>query len=205
MSLTASEGGTKFPVMDAGVYQAVCYAIYDLGHQYSPQFEKSSHKALIVWEIPSERIDITKDGVAMNLPRVASMQFTMSLNDKANLKKFLESWRGRAFTPEELVGFDISKLVGANCMLQIIHRSKDGKTYANVSAVLPLYKGMKKLEAENPIVVYKLEDGEPPEGTPKWIVDVIHNSSEWKEQHGQEEQTPVSEELEGERFSDVPF
>jgi hypothetical protein len=202
MSLTASEGGTKFDPVAAGVYQAVCYAIYDLGHQYSPQFDKSSHKCLIAWEIPSERIEITKDGQTMNLPRVASIQFTMSLNEKANLKKFLESWRGRAFTPDELNGFDISKLAGANCMIQIIHRTKDGKTYANISSVMQSPPSLPKLKCENPVVIYKLEDGEPPEGTPKWIVDIIHNSSEWKEAHGQVEEPPVKE---PEQDEDVPF
>jgi hypothetical protein len=203
MGLTASEGGTKYEVIPAGVYQAVCYAIYDLGSQYSQQFEKSSHKCLIAWEIPTERIEVVKDGKTLSMPRVTSAQFTVSLSEKANLRKCLESWRGKVFTPSELEGFDISKLIKVNCMLQIIHRSKDGKTYANVQTVLPLYKGLQNLSPENPTVIYKLEDGEPPEGTPKWIVDIIHNSSEWKEMHGVGE--PPIPDREPTQEDDVPF
>jgi hypothetical protein len=81
-------------------------------------------------------------------------------------------------------------------MIQVIHTTKDGKTYANVSAVLPLYKGMDKLVPENPTVVYSIEDGEPPEGTPKWIVDKIHESAEWKAS------APTMEDEPGE---EVPF
>ncbi len=203
MGLTAkAEKG--FDPVPAGVYQGICYSIYDLGTQYQKNFDKYAHQCLIIWEIPSERIEIQRDGNTFSLPRVVSKTFTMSLGTKANLRKYLESWRGRVFTDEELQGFDISKLVGVNGMVQVIHTSKDGNTYANVSAILPLYKGMQKLEPENPIVVYKLEDGEPPEATPKWIVDRIHASTEWQGVNQptnppEDEQPPITED------SDVPF
>jgi hypothetical protein len=202
MGLTAREEKTYDPV-SAGVHQGICTSIYDLGTQYSKQFDKSSHQCLISWELPTERIEINRDGKTLSLPRIVSKTFTMSLGAKANLRKYLESWRGRVFTAEELVGFDISKLAGVNCMLQIIHNSKDGKTYANIAAILPLYKGMLKMTAEAPIVIYSLEDGEPPEGTPKWIAEIIHNSAEWKGEHvPQEDGPPV---YQPDDDSSVPF
>jgi hypothetical protein len=172
-----------FDPVPAGVHQGVCYAIYDLGTQYQKNFDNHAHQCLIIWEIPSERIEIPKDGKILSLPRVVSKTFTISLGKKSNLRKYLESWRGRIFTDEELQGFDISKLIGKNGMVQVIHTSKDGNTYANVSAILPLYKGMQKIEPENPTVVYAFEQGEPPEGTPKWIVEKIHGSTEWTQAH----------------------
>ncbi len=183
MTLIAKEGSTFEPVSE-GVHQAVCDAIFDLGTQYSEVFGKSAHKAVIIWELPGERIQVERDGETLDLPRVVSKQYTLSLGDRANLRKDLESWRGKTFTPEELKGFDIHKLMGANCMIQIIHKSKDGRTYANISAILPLYKGLIKQDSENPEVVYSLDQGEPPESTPKWIVDLIHKSQEWQETHG---------------------
>ncbi len=201
MGLTAKEEKGFDPV-PAGVHQGVCYAIYDLGSQYSKQFDKTSHQCLLIFEIPSERIEIQKDGQTLSLPRVVSKNFTVSLGERANLRKYLESWRGRAFTAEELQGFDISKLIGVNGMVQVLHTSKDGKTYANISAILPLYKGMQKIDPENPTVIYALENGEPPEETPKWIVEKIHDSAEWIAAHSPkeevDEQPPVDD-------SDVPF
>jgi hypothetical protein len=148
-------------------------------------------------------MEIQKDGQTLSLPRVVSKTFTISLGKKSNLRKYLESWRGRIFTDEELQGFDISKLIGVNGMVQVIHTSKDGNTYANVSAILPLYKGMPKMEPENPTVVYALEQGEPPSGMPKWIVDKIHKSREWKNanqpDHHEDEQPPIIED------DSVPF
>lgn len=204
MALIAKEGQSFDPV-PAGVYQGVCYAIYDIGHQYSEKFAKSSHQCIIIWEIPSERIEIDKDGEKVSLPRVISKKYTLSLGDRANLRKDLESWRGRTFTPDELKGFDLHKLVGVNCMIQVIHKTSDGKTYANISAILPLYKGMAKLEPENPTVVFAL-GGEIPFGTPKWILGQIHNSQEWKDFLGHEpsEEFPPVESYDG-NSDEIPF
>lgn len=73
-------------------------------------------------------------------------QYTLSLNSKAKLRQHLEAWRGRKFSGEELKGFDLEKLLGANCQLQIVHSLSDnGRTYANVQAIVPLGKGMNKI------------------------------------------------------------
>jgi len=179
MTLIASETESKYPIIPEGVYPAVCYAIYDLGNQFSEKYQNVLHKVLIAWEIPSERIDVEKEGLTMNLPRVVSKKYTLSLGERANLKKDLESWRGKSFTDEEKKGFDIHRLLGVSCMIQIIHVTKEGKTYAQISSILPLYKGMASLTPENDKIMYNISDGEPPKETPKWIVDMIHESSEW--------------------------
>jgi hypothetical protein len=113
----------------------------------------------------------------MNLPHVVSKKYTMSLNEKANLRKDLQSWRGRTFAPEELEGFDITKLMGANCMIQIIHTHADNKIYANVASITPLYKGISRVEPENPTVIFQIGD-EIPKETPKWIVELIEGCAE---------------------------
>jgi len=207
-SLIAKEGGEAIEPVDAGVHQAICYAIYDLGTQYSPVYDKSSRKCVIIWELPDRRIEIVKDGQTLNLPRAISKQYTLSLGEKANLRKDLETWRGKAFSQEELAGFDISKLVGVNCMLQVLHKVNGDKTYANIVSILPLYKnlaetaeafrnvledlrkGINKLEPENPLIVYTLDQGTPPETTPKWITKIISESAEMKASDGVVAATP---------------
>src|SRR3990172_1693125 len=189
-SLIAKEGGEAIEPVDAGVHQAICYAIYDLGTQYSPVYDKSSRKCVIIWELPDRRIEIVKDGQTLNLPRAISKQYTLSLGEKANLRKDLETWRGKAFSQEELAGFDISKLVGVNCMLQVLHKVNGDKTYANIVSILPLYKGINKLKPENPLIVYTLDQGTPPETTPKWITKIISESAEMKASDGVVAATP---------------
>jgi hypothetical protein len=65
------------------------------------------------------------------------------------LRAVLESWRGKKFTDAELDGFDLEKLLGANCQIHAAHDvGADGNTYANVTLVLPPVKGAAKLVAE---------------------------------------------------------
>ena len=184
MGLTARKTGDggNFEPISQGLHHAICYALYDLGTQYNEKFGKSIHKVLVGWEVPAERIEVERDGKMVNLPRSISKRYTLSLHEKAILRKELESWRGRSFTEEELAGFDMKKLLGANCMVQIIHAKKDDKTYANVASVVSLPKGMEKKTPENPFQYFSFEDSQSiPEGTPDWIVDIIKASDEWQE------------------------
>jgi hypothetical protein len=183
--IATTEGASKYPILAEDVYQAVCFSIYDLGTQHSEKFQNNYRKCIIVWEIPSELIEVERNGLKCDLPRAVSKEYTLSLNEKANLRKDLENWRGRKFTEDELKGFDLEKLIGVNCMVQIIHTTKGDKTYANVSTVLPLYKGIAALKPINPTTLYDTYQGEPPADTPKWIVEKIHDSLEWVAAHTQ--------------------
>jgi len=205
MGITAkSSGGGDFKIIPEGMKQAVCYMVFDLGTQYSEYYKKSDRKVLIGWEIPDERIDM--DGVSM--PMVISKRYTLSLHEKATLRKDLEAWRSKRFTAEELEGFDIAKLLGVNCNLQVLHNESGDKTYANVQTVTPLMKGQDKLECEGEFLYFSFEDNTPfPEGSPEWIEKVAMKSQEWKdinigqpdaEDAAQEEPPPEGED-------DVPF
>src|SRR5262245_59119957 len=44
----------------------------------------------------------------------------------------LEHWRAKAFTAEELKGFNLSKLKGAPCHVNIVHKVNNGTIYANL-------------------------------------------------------------------------
>lgn len=186
MSLTAKQPeGSNIEPIETGNFQAVCYSVIELGTQRSELFDNEARKVAITWEIPSLRIEIEK----VDLPRAITKTYTISLHEKANLYKDLVSWRGKVFTQEELEGFDLTKIVMANCLLQIIHNKKGDKTYANVAAVTKLVKGMKLIEPENPTITYDMtRDGyEVPEGIPEWIGDIIKKSVEWQAVHKAQE------------------
>ena len=130
--------GSFTPAPDGG-HSAVCVDVIDLGMvETSWEGEKRvTHKCRLVFEI-AERMDDDRR-------YVVSRQFTASLNEKASLRKFLESWRGRPFTREELAGFNTEQLIGAPCVLQIVHVERAGKTYANIDSVMKLMKGVDRL------------------------------------------------------------
>ena len=148
MPIIAKEGSKKeFFLIPAGTYQSVCYDLWDLGLQEGDWKGKKivRHRIRLAWEIN----ELIEKGEYQGKRLVVSKAYTLSLDSKATLRKDLESWRGRAFTKEELLGFDIEKLIGINAMLSIVHVQKDEKTFANVATVSKAMKGMEPLIPEN--------------------------------------------------------
>lgn len=182
MGLTATDTTKKYPPTPEGIHKAVCYAVYDLGTHYDDKWNKYNRKIRIMWELPEERIDMDKDGESISMPRGISREYTLSLHKKSNLRADLESWRGKSFTKEELDGFDLKKLIGVNCMIQVFHN--DTGEYANVKTVVPLMKGMESTEPENPVRFFSFEDQtEVPEGTVEWVAKIIKESDEYRDAH----------------------
>jgi len=155
MSLTVNAGnggGGDFEQCPAGSFAARCYQIIDLGHQ---TFEwkgeaKVAPKVRITWELN----EMMSDGRPFSISR----EYTASIGDKANLRKDLEAWRGRPFSAEELRNFSLENVLGAPCLLGIVHKpSKDNsKVYANVGSIMALPKGMPSPELVNPAVKFDI-------------------------------------------------
>jgi len=155
MSLTVNagnSGGGDFEQCPAGSFAARCYQIIDLGHQ---TFEwkgeaKVAPKVRITWELN----EMMQDGRPFSI----SKEYTASIGEKANLRKDLEAWRGRPFSSEELRNFSLENVLGAPCLLGVVHKpSKDGsKVYANVGSVMALPKGMAAPELVNPAVKFDI-------------------------------------------------
>jgi len=145
-------GGGDFENCPAGSFAARCYQIIDLGHQ---TFEwkgeaKVAPKVRITWELNEPM----QDGRPFSISR----EYTASIGDKANLRKDLEAWRGRPFTATELQNFSLENVLGAPCLLGVVHKpSKDGsKVYANVGSIMALPKGMACPELVNPAVKFDI-------------------------------------------------
>lgn len=92
-------------------------------------------------------------------PYEVSQIYTLSLHEKAKLCMHLEAWRGKKFTDEEKRGFDIERLIGVSCQVQVVHKITDGGTFANVQAVVPLGRGQVKLSVPDGFVRKKDRDG----------------------------------------------
>jgi len=195
MGLMAKDkGGGDFTPIPEDLHLAVCYGIWDLGTQFSEKWSKTIHKVVIVWELPNCRGEFERDGKMIDLPRAISKTYTVSLHKKADLRKDLESWRGKRFSEEELKGFDLKKLLGAPCQIQVIHNKVDDKTYSNIAALTKAPTGT-KIKPENPVTFFSFEEQtDIPINTPQWISDLIKASEEWGgEQHEPEHTMPTDE------------
>lgn len=179
MLIAKESKGKDFDPIPEGLHLAICYAIYDLGTQENIGFSSSSQKILIIWELPDEQIEITKDNETKILPRSISKKFTLSLGKKSNLRPFLESWRGKKFTDEELLGFDVTEVLGKPCQLNVVHdESTDGKHYAGISTVVPAPKGLQNSVLYNPLTIFNMGD-KISDQCPEWIQKIIKKSPEF--------------------------
>lgn len=144
MAIIATAGDSKsYTPAPAGSHQAVCVDVIDKGVlevTYAGKTKKQ-HKVSLAWQIE----ELRDDGKRF----IVYKRYTLSLNEKATLRHDLESWRGRPFTDDELAGFDVETVIGANCLISVQQRQVQDKVYANVTAVMALPKGMPKLAAQD--------------------------------------------------------
>lgn len=163
MGLIAKDNGSgDFKRVPQGVHLGRCYKIVDLGTQEVEwQGEtKLQDKVTIYWELHGDAQDGTPLTTDDGQPLTIFSTYTNSIGKKAKLRSDLESWRGRPFTDEELKGFDISKLINAYCLVNVVQAERNGKTYSNVQSLTPLPGAMAKVRPA-PIlgnVIFSLDD-----------------------------------------------
>jgi hypothetical protein len=177
--VTASRNAkSDFEIAPAGNHLANCIKVIDLGTQPgSDQFPKPKRKVKISWELCDETVAET------GKPFIINQKYTLSLHENAALCKHLESWRGRPFTDAEADGFDIAKLLGQPCLLNVVHTRSGDNTYANVAAISPVPKGLPRKEPVNPLVHFDLDnfDGVIFDDLSEFDQKAIQGSPEYKD------------------------
>ena len=174
MATYSAKGGKDFAKVSAGTHLAVCTLVADVGLQPgSPKFPDPKVRIFFRFEIPSERIAYEKDGVEKEGPAVIYHNYTASMNAKSNMRKGIESWRGKKFTDPEAELFDVRDLLGKSCMVQVVH-TDDGQ-YANVANIMAPPKGTPKVKAEGTLVYYGPDDDSQYDTLPKFLKDKADN------------------------------
>src|SRR6478752_7885574 len=139
--IATSNGASNYTPVPAGNYVARCFSMVHIGTSKDTfeGREKLTNKVRLTFELPTETKEF-KEGEGEK-PFTVSKEFTLSMHEKAGLRKSLESWRGKGFSEEEAKAFDITKLLGKPCMLNIIHKEKQG---GGVNAVISSISSMPK-------------------------------------------------------------
>lgn len=194
-SIIATQNGTPRELTPAGNFIARCYQMIHIGtiEDTFKGEKKIFNKVRIGWELPTEtKVFNAEKGEE---PFVISKEFSLSMNEKANLRKMLESWRGKGFSEEEAKAFDITKLIGAACMINIIHKPKasDPNTlYAEIATVSPMPKGFPCPPQINDTIIwaYDTPDMNVFEKLPDFLKEKIKTSAEWEKLGGKPTQAP---------------
>jgi hypothetical protein len=184
--------------------------VLDIGtHSFTWQGKTSvNRKVRLAWELPESTYD-PGDGSAV--PQMVSKEFTLSLSANANLKKFLEGWRAKQFTAEELKQFDLASLLGVACLLTIVHkesRTQQGKVFADIQAASKLPKGMKCPAQITPSIEYSVDDGQDDAFSklPDWLKKKIGECQEWQNPPEQEPEPSSGNQFDAPTGdNDVPF
>jgi hypothetical protein len=188
MALLAKDNGNKnFKQVPAGIHIARCYMFADMGEQIT-DYSAGQHKVRIQWELLGTEPDGTPmtiliDGVEKQM--TIGKTYTLSLAETSALRKDLESWRGIPFTPSQLDGFEVKKIVGAYCMLKIEHSNKEGRTYVNVTGVKPVSPEFRneKPEPVNDVIYFDMTepDWDAFNALPDWIKENVKKSPQFAE------------------------
>jgi hypothetical protein len=145
MAILATTNSTPRELVPAGNYIARCYQMIQVGtvNELINGENKLLQKVRIGWEFPNDLKVFSEEKGPQ--PIVFNEEYTLSMGEKANLRKMLASWRGKDFSFDEAKSFDITALLGKSCMVNIIHKPTKAdptKVYAKIGSVSSVPKGM---------------------------------------------------------------
>lgn len=155
---STGEGG-NFAKPPAGNHSAVLVAIIDMGEQHS-EFggeSKWQHRAYFVWELVGEQIAGTKKN------HVIGIDLTVSLNEKAKLRKWIEARAGKPIP--DGVEYEIDKELGQPCLLNVVMKGD----YPKVEGVAALPKGMPVPKPSYPLTLISLDEFSDGKAVPEWV------------------------------------
>lgn len=183
MPIIATTNQTQRELVPVGNHLAICYQMIEIGtvEEIVMNEKKILKKVRIGWELPNETKVFNEEKGEQ--PFVMSKEYTLSMHEKSTLRADLKSWRGKDFSEYEAKAFDITKLLGKPCMINVIHKpSKDGlKTYSQISAITGVPKGMTVPPQSNRTICLSYDNFDENEfnALPDFIKDKMKTSIEY--------------------------
>jgi len=191
MSLIAKGEGSSFIPVPTGMHLARCYRIVDLGTQESTYMGnvKQLHKMMMQFEVHGEDSQGNPTVTSKGEPMTVSKNYTVTLSDKSNLRKDLQTWRGKDFTAEELRGFEVKNVLGQWAMISVVETENNGQTYTNIANINPVPATIKKNglpEGKNELKVFQIDepDMELFNTFSENLQNKIRKSPEWERLYG---------------------
>jgi hypothetical protein len=145
----------QFENAPAGMHLARMFKIVDQGTQAVEYKGEIKHQRKVTFTFEVLGDDRMSDG----RPFIVSRRFTASLDQRGALRPWLEGWRGRKFSHDDLKnGLELRAMLGQYGLLNLIENEKDGQVYTNIQNVMPLPKGTPKPEPVNDDVLFLLDE-----------------------------------------------
>lgn len=179
LNAPVGESGSR-KLAPEGSHVARCYQIIDLGTTMQDgMYPGKKRKVQFLFELPLELAVFDEAKGAQ--PFYVRAMYTLSLHENASLRRDLESWIGKKLTDKEASEFNIFKLIGVPCLVNVVHVTRGENTYANIVSISPVVKGMKCPPQINPSVLFSSQapDMEVMKSLPEFIIEKIKRSDEY--------------------------
>ena len=192
MALIAPRGESKdFERCPTGLMPAVCVYVVDMGLQLNKGGE-SKRKVRLVFETQAT----ISEGEYEGKPFMLSTEMTFSMFKSSLLRTTIHNWFGKNMDDETAEEFDLEKLVGQQCTINVVENESNGRTYTNIAAVNPATKGVSLKHSGVEV--------------PKWIQDRAAEGAKRlldaeMDQRPEEEKAPPVESYEDDAKSDLPW
>lgn len=209
--LIAPKQKSTFTPAPAGTHIARCIRLIHIGTtmgEYMGQ-PQEQNKIRLSFELPEEK-KVWKEGEEAK-PFVTDQEYTLSMGEKANLRKLVEGMIGTTLHDGEANSFDLNQIVGMPCLITIKHKtSKAGNVRAEIAHASPLMKSQVCPPAFNPTVILTYEDWNQAvfDKLPDFLKEKMASSNEYKKKFGGMSEVFPSEAYPGgEKINtdDIPF
>ena len=192
----------------AGTHIARCFRMIHVGERdYQYQGEPKKRNSLWVYfELPNELAVFNPE--KGEEPYSVNIEYNHVPYETAKIIKHINSWRGKALTPQEIDDFDVQSLLGQPCMLTIVHNTSatNGKTYANITSISGLPKGIECPAQVNPSYTFDYNENfdwtKMDKNIPQFLQEIMKQTPEWNEKMDEIPNNP--EPIETQR-TDLPF
>ena len=165
--------GKAREVPNAGMHNAVCLSLTDLGTHVDDKFGNVRRELMLTFELE----DRNSEGNRF----VVSKFYTQSTHKKSNLRKDLEGWKGK-ISDREAKELELESLLGEGAYLNTQLNDNGNIKIASIS---PLPANIEKIKPENDMVCFSIDDWPENEDLfesfSPFLKEKIKTSKEWEE------------------------
>jgi hypothetical protein len=146
---------TQRELVPEGNHPARIYELIEIGTVEGSWMgqPKMNHNVRVSFEFPTKKFVFNEEKGAQ--PFVLSREMSLSLGEKANLRKIVEAVEGRKLTDAEAVNYDVLTIVGKPLLVTVSHTepNQEGIQYANATTFSAVIEGLTVAPLYNPIRV----------------------------------------------------
>ena len=174
----------NFTLAPSGNHAAICISVVVIGTvptKYKGH-DKMQKIVRLGFELPNKRHVFNES--KGEEPFVVYKEYSLSMGDNSNLKKMIDSWRGEKLTKEEAKKFNIVKLLGCECMCNVVVKtSESSKQYNDIATVSPIPEELTVPAQSNKNTLFNFNlpfKTEAFMSLPEFIQNKIKSSDEYK-------------------------